>query len=405
MSYGLFRSIERVSGGPPHTEWNDPQTPPEDLANMVKREPRALTNPSMPTRSLEKWAVKYPEYVEVNLLLPIFALDEPARFAKLRRALDVGWIETIMPRLSGEDERRLLLLFSARALPVFENATDNNQIMRRLLQQGADIVKEGDTLKRMWALSTILSEAQLIFGQLDEETPENSALYSAIEAVNEESEAAGTAADAIGRAAKEVYFFAHEHGREHGERHGSEQAGREAQWTEQAWQAQQIKKIWLEYREDAIYERAMNQVLANLRKKERTDAQRVQAIGNAQMAAGQIARIMASDQGWVSGWPDWLGLGLVVGGTVACLLVGPEVLVGLSAEAAVGVIFDAATATGVETVSVAATMADVEAAATLGESAEAAAKTAFLEELTAKLTGSGLKVLSNVAEAVVKVAR
>jgi cell division septum initiation protein DivIVA len=120
-------------------------------------------------------------------------------------------------------------------------------------------------------------------------------------------------------------------------------------------------------------------------------------------SADQVRLIMQSND--PLSWPTWVGLGLVGGGVIAALLIGPELVaaaagiaVAEAAETAAATIIEIAATNSVRTVSVASFIEGADLA-TGGGSTE------MLSELTQRLAEAGLHVVEAAPDMVYRHAR
>ena len=115
----------------------------------------------------------------------------------------------------------------------------------------------------------------------------------------------------------------------------------------------------------------------------------------------------ADNAGGFATWPRWLGLGLVVGGTITALVIAPQIVlalgigeemigVGVAVDSVALTIEEAAAQTGIKAV----TLGQLSRAVKLGTVLQSDDLSAFIEELTAKLAKRGFEILENIPEAI-----
>jgi hypothetical protein len=175
---------------------------------------------------------------------------------------------------------------------------------------------------------------------------------------------------------------------------------------EKEWQADQVRDVYWRITTDRIAKDLLTQLKKNWEDTKKMGAIR-SGIERAQASANELAGLANGNTGGFATWPRWLGLGLIAGGTIACLVIAPEVLLaaelGAGMTEAVGVeavaltVEEAAAQTGLRAV----TVRIMTGAVKTGAALQSEDIDTFLEDLIEKLRAKGLEVLVNIPEAIV----
>lgn len=394
--------MRRMRLGASHTAWDDPQTPGALLAEMVEREPRALTNPNMPLPTLQRYAWRYPQYIEENPALELLELEDPAQVEKLRREFDAGWVNGVLGQMKPKDRYRLNIRFARLVTPLYEQVYQDDQVRALLNEalaylQGGHDIEEGEIRRE---LSWMRDKAKRILDDLHTTTKDEAAGYAMLAAARVfDRHHPGDEENCAGAVRHAVAFGAGVHNIFH---RGdvvvtaSDEVVNACYENTRKWQADLVREAWLADQHaaarQAAYEKLTKLAAKNAqaaieaaKARTATKAEIAKAVKQAKASAAQIQQIMRDED--PESWPAWVGLGCLAAGAVVALIIGPEALAAAGVAGAAGEIIGIAEAADVETVSVAGL-----------EGFE-------LAELAVKLRNAGLVVTTAAAEVVAKVAR
>jgi len=73
-------------------KFSNPTTTPEQLERLIKRDPRALSNPNIAAPTLALYARYHPAEVEANASLTLISLEAPEAYNRIMGELSEGWI-------------------------------------------------------------------------------------------------------------------------------------------------------------------------------------------------------------------------------------------------------------------------------------------------------------------------
>ncbi len=363
-----MRAFRNVAGLP---LWEDPATPHSTLIDLIDTEPRVLMNPNMPPEQLERFAPRYPEIVELNPVLPLLFLEHPEMLKSIKEAMRRGWIGEEGPfhRLPAKEKRLVAVEMAERVLDLAEEETIPRSMKRA--EEALRLARE--VASGFWYRTGMMNDvskgvyqtAQFL-GQTGEEHEPERFAFLAIAAASDQN---------LNRFDDRTYRIVYDSVeatpglvqkavRKEGELNRGWAAGEAAEQEEIDVQVEMVRAAVTAVRE-AEEKRAKRHYklkvkpAPNLDSGEQRDIRR--GIQHAKDSANQIANLMRSDT--PDTWPDWLGVGLIAGGVLAAVLVGPELLAaaglaegaaGLSAVAdeAAAVIIDTAEAGNLNYVSV-----------------------------------------------------
>lgn len=122
-------------------EWEDPQTPPDRLVKIAKKEPRAYLNPNMPWDGLFDGATYFPWLIDANPVIPLLRLEDPSdpRLVRLRNATKHGWREQGGLNMLSEKGRRLYLADCAeRAMTMLSGREKYFKKLKQAIQVARD---------------------------------------------------------------------------------------------------------------------------------------------------------------------------------------------------------------------------------------------------------------------------
>ena len=136
LEYQIPASIgQKLSAVGSKPRWSDPATPPEELIEEAKREPRTYLNPNLPFEELLKGAGQYPWYVAANPVTPLLQLEDPEAFKRLHETLRHGWLERAgLPLLSETSMRLYLVDCAEHALPMYKREYPDDPRLHDALQ-------------------------------------------------------------------------------------------------------------------------------------------------------------------------------------------------------------------------------------------------------------------------------
>ena len=405
------KSTSRVGA----VQWDDPNAPPAELAKLLPKEPKVLTNPNLDPQELLKYVGQYPLQVSQNPALPLIQLEDPALYQKIRDKMVQGLLEGWSPDLSFHKRALLTFLELSRVLPLFEKTNPQLPTPRNVLGDIGDYLSGGITPKDLSKASAKINQLGHTFPLSVDENPSEvycraiQSFLSALLLPQRTSTQQGLASMTIAQA---IDLSANAKGMYLGK---STQEKFQIAKEEKQWIADQvITHLESQDKRQETYNNIQKQIAANafreayygeeIRKEEEMRQKIADAVAQAKDGAKQCAKIMASEE--TKGWPMWIGLGVL--GVSAALILGPTVVLAtgltegvsatVAATEAAEAIVTAAEAADVSTVSVQAFIDGAEIAETdIGED--------FLAELAAKLRGEGITLVDEVAEAVARAAQ
>lgn len=382
----------------------DPKASPLDLLEFAEAGGyRALANPNFPLDKLINFAEMAPEYIERNPSLSLYELEDPAAYERLVEALEEGWITTVF----SDDSSQALDLKTIQEISIvacfgwvdaWEEWTNGDLTYREFLRGALRYVEgEIDNLD----YQEIKQMAEAMVNSLDRQKNRIAASLSFEEEASQVKRyrdldhAERYLKAAIVSISGEVRRWSIMSTLLRLAMLGlSGPASWQAEAKEKTRLAKIVRSAYKEVERSRLRSDILAKVKENAERRAKTKAQIQKALAQAQEGAKKIAAIMTKEDPHT--WPIWLGLGLV--GGVAALLVGPEILVASSVEVAASEILTAAEGAAIERVSV---QAFIQGTAI----SEAAETQAFFNELVKTLGKKGLEVVTEAAEAVVKVAR
>ncbi len=439
--------LEDIEDKMPLALWEDPDAKADQLVLALMEnakkgytstqlsEPRLLRHPNMPPKVLLAWAEHYPEEVSINPVLTLLFLQSPAMALEFKEELRNGWIHGFLPRQEAKVRRFFACEFAAHVLWIIDACGEPNEWPRKAIEAARQVAM---------GFAQSIPAMEEASDESAEQGRHDFNVYGAGQAAIAAAEAAGNdhkellqilAESLFGvyfvddagysaemAAAGWAKFAALENAAAGLSADASfeivQQAGQAAIEAERDWQAEQVKhwrnhEIKLEANRQKKHQKLKHEPTPEEKEKQaKIDA----AIKQAQDSSAKIRGIMQSHE--TADWPVWVGLGSIAAGTIACLLIGPEILagatigaglaelgvvslteaeLGVAAEEAATQVLSISQATGIATVS----LGEVEAAATLGEMISAD-QAAMLAQLVAKLTASGVAVTQAMAEIVVR---
>lgn len=114
---GRLRALSTIGGT---SSWDDPTTPPDELNELSKTDPRAFMNPNMSPDNLLEGAKIYPWYVEKNPVLTMLSLEDPGSYKRIYGAIIDGWRLSGVDKLSEENKRLLAADCAEHVIHVYE---------------------------------------------------------------------------------------------------------------------------------------------------------------------------------------------------------------------------------------------------------------------------------------------
>ncbi len=413
-----MRSLFRVTGLP---AWQDPETPANQLEAMVQEEPRVLMNPSMPAEVLLTNAKLWPEYVELNPVLVLLFMenDTVAIYHEIQENLARGWVSHAFSRLPENTRRKLAISFAERVLPLLAY----HDAMAADFQRYIDDARYALSLAKsvaagVWYNAGQMSQASWRCHDNAEATDSlgdrmrSSVFYacSSASSTNQNSPAMGSKiAETANHARDAVFEAAYDPAMEAAIKAGDNsikryETAQAAAWAksypELLWEAAQVRQARADLLADEARRSKRHSKLPGKSSDEK-ETKIKEAIKQAQEGSAKIKAVLAEEP--EEGHPVWLGLGLIAGGTVAAILIGPELIAAFAAEeAGVAVataaeeILAASEAGEVGTVSV---QAFIDGLVEIG--GNPAAEDA-LAQLVEKLSNAGVEVVDAMAEIVIR---
>ncbi len=405
------------------------------LKAAIKQNPILLRDPHASKEILLEFASLFPAEVERNPVLPLLMLEEPTFYLQLKEQLGKGWITHEFESLPHYNLRLLAVEMAERALPALKENARTLASHRTIagaeyaLQLARDVAN-GET-QRAGEMYELSQEMHWMAKQLDgigEEAAQQAAWAVGAVTIPFSSDMPIAKDDLRRRNVNVEHSVAEvaDHARQAvamvagGFPSGDPMsigkspeldfdAMMRAETEEFAWQVEQVKAAHAQVLRDEESRKKRHTKLKHKPTAEEVykQAQIDAAIAQAQADSDKIRTIMQSHR--TADWPVWVGLGMVAAGTVAAILIGPEILAGAAAGygfAELGIVSLSEaeiSAAEVEAVSMASSEAaaelatvvdtsgvtvvslgEVEAAATIGEMISAR-DAEFLLEIVAKL--------------------
>ncbi len=404
-----------------------------------RKYPQVLQNPGCSLETLLQGAIDYPEIVELNQALALLMLERPMDAVKLAAKLRDGWLWGGFMHLPPLVIRQLAVRFAERVLYLIPEYL---QADAKAALDAARNVENHDASARaeMGKLSaTVRAHARRHDGKTSDMKAAGYALDAVADAssfnlapmrpVRQGETQLGTYVVNVPYSVDRAIDQATRWDSYQLKKGGATEASDKATLAEQLWEVEQVREARAQVLRDAAAKAKRHTKLkgkirhsgeheAEAQEALEKEVQIQAAVKQAQESSEKIRAIIST--GVDDDWAPWIGLGLVAAGTVACLLIGPEIFAGaavgaglaelgvvslteaelsLSAGEATAELVAAVDASGIATVS----LGEVEAAATLGEMISAQ-DAAFLAEIIERLQAArpAVTVITAAAEAILR---
>jgi len=130
-------------------KYADPSTTPAQLEKLIKRDPRALSNPNISPALLRKHARKFPVEVGANPALDLISLDDPTLFSQIMFDVHRGWRIQYASDLTFPHRGLLLAECLARGLPDLATKPMAAALVEEAIAEVRRMAAAGDAMARV----------------------------------------------------------------------------------------------------------------------------------------------------------------------------------------------------------------------------------------------------------------